>query len=206
MRRLDRERLSDLAARTFVGVLFILLSINLLDDFTRTHRLTGLLLLVSESLIVVLTIVRRRALTVDRSAVARIAATLSIAGPPLLRASESGAFVPDYVTAAASAVGLSLAIAAKLSLGRSFGIVPANRGVVATGPYGLVRHPIYTGYLITHIAFLIAHPTMWNVAVVVVADAALVARGLIEERMLARDERYREYCSRVGWHMVPGVF
>jgi protein-S-isoprenylcysteine O-methyltransferase Ste14 len=99
-----------------------------------------------------------------------------------------------------------LAIAAKLALGRSFGIVPANRGVVATGPYGLVRHPIYTGYLITHLAFLIAHPTTWNVAVVVVADAALVARGLIEERMLARDEQYRAYCSRVGWHLVPGVF
>ena len=45
MRPLDRERAGDLAARLFVGVLFILLSINLLGDFTRTHRLTGLLLL-----------------------------------------------------------------------------------------------------------------------------------------------------------------
>ena len=37
----------------------------------------------------------------------------------------------------------------KLSLGRSFGLMPANRGVVSTGMYRLVRHPIYLGYLVT---------------------------------------------------------
>jgi protein-S-isoprenylcysteine O-methyltransferase Ste14 len=206
MRPLDRERLSDLAARAFVAVLFVLLSINLLGDFTRTQRLTGLLLLVSELLVVVLTIFRRRAQTVDRSTLARLATVLSIAGPPMLRVSEEGALVSDYVTAAASAAGLCLVIAAKVTLGRSFGIVPANRGIVAGGPYHLVRHPIYTGYLVTHLAFLVAHPTYWNLAMVVIADTALVVRALVEERVLGSDERYRAYCSRVGWHLVPGVF
>jgi protein-S-isoprenylcysteine O-methyltransferase Ste14 len=206
MRPLDRERLSDLAARAFVAVLFVLLSINLLGDFTRTQRLTGLLLLVSELLVVVLTIFRRRAQTVDRSTLARLATVLSIAGPPMLRASEEGAVVSDYATAAASAAGLCLVIAAKVTLGRSFGIVPANRGIVAGGPYHLVRHPIYTGYLVTHLAFLVAHPTYWNLAMVVIADTALVVRALIEERILGSDERYRAYCNRVGWHLVPGVF
>ena len=47
-------------------------------------------------------------------------------------------------------------IAGKITLGRSFGIVPANRGVVTAGRT-LVRHPIYTGYLVSHLAF--AWPT-----------------------------------------------
>ena len=53
----------------------------------------------------------------------------------------------------------SIIIAGKLTLGRSFGLMPANRGVVSSGIYRFVRHPIYAGYLITHVAFLAAHPT-----------------------------------------------
>ena len=35
---------------------------------------------------------------------------------------------------------------------------------------------------------------------------ALVVRALLEERVLIQDERYRAYCARVGWHLMPGVF
>ena len=93
-----------------------------------------------------------------------------------------------------------------MSIGRSFGLVPANRGMVDRGPYALVRHPIYAGYLISHVGFLCAHPTVMNAALLVVADAALVYRALLEERTLAGDPRYRTYMQRVAWHLVPGVF
>ena len=189
-----------------VGVLFLFLSINLLQEFLRTGHLTGLLLLVSEALVVVLTVMRRRAKAVDRSVAAAIVTIISVAGPSLVRASAAGALLPDVATAVLSFAGLCLVIAGKVVLGRSFGLVPANRGVVASGPYLLVRHPIYSGYLITHIGFLLAHPSVWNIVLLGVADTALIVRALYEERILARDERYREYCGRVGWHLVPGVF
>ena len=206
MRRLDRERLGDLAARLFVGVLFVLLSLNLLGDYLETRRFTGLLLLVSEALVVVLTIVRRRAHIVDRSPATAAVTLLSLVGPPLLRTSAGGGLLPDAATALLSTAGLAFVIAGKVTLGRSFGIVPANRGVVASGPYLLVRHPIYTGYLLTHVGFVLAHPTVWNIAVIVIADIALVLRALCEERVLRHDEKYQAYCGRVGWHLVPGVF
>lgn len=198
--------IADLLARASVGVLFVLLSVNLLADFTRTRHLTGLLLLASEAMVVVLTIFRRRAHGVDRTTAARVATIVSMVGPPLLRASDGFSLVSDNVSAFVSVVGLCLVIAGKLTLGRSFGIVPANRGVVAAGPYLFVRHPIYAGYLITHLAFLAAHPTVANIAIVLCADTALVARALFEERMLERDAIYRAYCTRVAWHLVPGVF
>lgn len=203
---MSRDGIGDLLARMSVGMLFVLLSINLLSDFLRTHHVTGLFLLISEALVVVFTIVRRRALLVDRSIAAGIATAISMIAPPLFRAGDAAGLMPDEVTALVSIAGLILTIAGKLTLGRSFGIVPANRGVVAEGPYLLVRHPIYAGYLITHLAFLAAHPQPANIVIAVCGDGALIARALFEERILVRDEQYRAYCGRVGWHLVPGVF
>ncbi|MBI4264010.1 MAG: isoprenylcysteine carboxylmethyltransferase family protein [Acidobacteria bacterium] len=197
---------SDLLARATIVTLYTLLSVNLLGDFLRTGHLTGLLLLVSESLVVVMTVMRRRASLVDRSAAAALVTAVSAVGPTLVRATEAAGLVPDLATAAVSAAGLGLVVAGKLALGRSFGLIPANRGVVVAGPYGTVRHPIYAGYLVTHAAFLAAHPHWWNLVVLVVADGALVVRARLEERVLRGDATYRAYCRRVPWHVVPGVY
>ena len=193
--RSDRGLVTDLASRAMIVILFTLLSINLFGDFMRTGHVTGLRLLASESLVVVLTVIRRPARLVDRSFNAALMTVVSLAGP-----------TPDVVTAMVSAVGLGLVVLGKIALGRSFGVVPANRGVVVGGPYSFVRHPIYTGYLITHVAFLVANPVPWNAAVILIADAALVLRALMEERVLSADVEYQGYCQRVGWHLVPGVF
>jgi protein-S-isoprenylcysteine O-methyltransferase Ste14 len=200
------ERLRELYARACVTVLFTLLSVNLLVNYMHTGRVTGLLLLASEASVVVLTVVRRRARFVDRSFVAALTTMLSLAGPPMLRATDAAPAVPDALTVIVSAIGLLLVIVGKMALGRSFGVVPANRGVVVRGPYEFVRHPIYTGYLITHLGFLIANPSPWNMVVIAIADTALICRALMEERVLSADAIYQGYCRRVGWHLVPGVF
>jgi protein-S-isoprenylcysteine O-methyltransferase Ste14 len=200
------EVFNDLLGRAVIAVLFTLLSVNLFADFLRTGHVTGLLLVASESLVVVLTITRRRAQTVDRSAAAAVVTTISLATPALVRASQGAPLMPDVMTAMISAAALCLVLVGKIALGRSFGLVPANRGVVVRGPYTFVRHPIYTGYLVTHVAFLVANPTPWNVAVFVIGDTALIVRALMEERVLSADVEYQRYCVRVGWHLVPGVF
>ena len=205
-RRLSFEVLRDLTARTFVGTLFVLLSINLLGDFMRTGRVTGLLFLLSESLVVVLTLIRRRACRVDRSVSAALLTAVSFVGPVLVRVVNGPALVPDVLTAMISTVGVGIVIAGKLTIGRSFGLIPANRGIVDRGPYNVVRHPIYAGYLLTHAATLVAYPSVWNLTVTIAADTALVLRALIEERVLSADVSYQAYCRRVGWHLVPGLF
>ena len=206
MTPLRLRRTSDLPARAVVCALFTLLSVNLFHEWARTGHVTGLLLLASELSVVVLTVVRRRARVVDRSSLAAVVTAISLVGPPLLRASGEPGRLPDAATAAISGLGLIVVVIGKITLGRSFGLVPANRGVVVAGPYAFVRHPIYTGYLITHAAFLLAHPSALNIAIIAITDTALVVRALVEERVLRGDAMYRSYCRRVSWHLVPGLF
>lgn len=204
--RLAAVRLGDIVARAFVIVLFSMMAIRFGADFVTTGRLTGLLLLVSEILVVVLTVMRRSAAAVDRSMRARVLTTLSMLGPPLMQPGHVAAMAPELLTVALSAAGLAVVIAGKVTLGRSFGLMPANRGVVSSGVYRLVRHPIYMGYLVTHVAFLAANPSVWNITALVAADAALLARAVCEEATLARDERYRTYQQQVRWRVCPGLF
>ena len=202
-----RQRdLPELAARAAIVLLFTLMAYRIGVNYFETGRLTGLLLLASEALVVVLTVFRRAPAVVDRSLRARLLTTLAMIGPPLVVPSVAAPVVPGSVTVSLCVVGLLIVIAGKLSLGRSFGLIPANRGIVSTGLYRVVRHPIYMGYLITHIAFVAANPTTWNVALLVVSDIALLARAVCEERTLAKDPQYREYQTRVRWRVVPGVF
>ena len=200
-----RERLGDLFARAGISALFVLLAVSIGREFAETGHVTGLLLLMSEALVVLLTVVRRRATVVDRTWAARMIATISIVGVPFIRPTGGG-LAPDAATAVLSAVGLLVVITGKLTLGLSFGLMPANRGIVCRGIYRWLRHPIYAGYLITHAAFLVAHPSGWNAAVLVVSDAALLIRSIYEERTLSRDPEYAEYMTRVRWRVAPGMF
>ena len=202
-RRID---LPDLVARALIVGLFLGLAFRIGQDALTTGRPTGLLLLASELLVVVLTLARRKTDTVDRRWRTRLIAGVSILGPFLLRPSDGMGPSLEMMTATVSAVGLAIVVVAKMSLGRSFGLLPANRGIVSSGLYRLVRHPIYLGYLFTHGAFLVANPSWWNVAALATADVALLVRSAYEEDTLLQDPAYVRYTNRVRWRVVPGVF
>lgn len=198
--------LREVLSKVALGSLMLVLAYRIWLDFAATGRVTGVLMLISELLVVALTIVRRRPVEVDRSWDARLVTLLSVAGPPLLRPVADGGLVSDAVTATVSAAGLVVIIAGKFTLGRSFGLMPANRGIVSSGIYRMLRHPIYAGYVVCHLAFLAAHPTARNLIVFIAADAALLVRSLYEERTLRHDLDYMRYCETVKWRVVPGIF
>lgn len=198
--------LSDLAARALIGGLFLALAYRLGLDFLHTQRVTSLLMLASESLVVLLMLARRRALAIDRSPLARAVTAVAVLGPFLVRPAAGSGIASDAFAASISGFGLVLVVLAKLTLGRSFGVLPANRGIVATGIYGAVRHPIYAGYLLSHIGFLCAHSLGWNFLVLGASALAQVWRLLLEERTLGEDPQYATYMQRVRWRLVPYVF
>ena len=197
---------ADSVARVVIVALFSFMAIRIGANFLETGRLTGLLLLASEALVVALTVFRRAPMIVDRSLRARVLTTLAMIGPPLVAPAVVAPMIGDTMSTSIGVAGLLIVIAGKISLGRSFGLIPANRGIVSTGLYRLVRHPIYLGYFITHVAFVAANPTFWNVFVLFVADLAQLARAVCEERTLAQDEAYRAYQAQVRWRVVPGLF
>lgn len=103
-------------------------------------------------------------------------------------------------------VGLIMSLVAKLTLGRSFGIVAANRGVKRRGIYAAVRHPMYLGYFLTYAGVLLLNPSLWNGVLLLVWAALQIARIQAEERVLMRDPAYREHAEHVRFRLVPFVY
>ena len=203
--RVTRERLAEFGARATISALFAVLAVNIGAEFAKTGHLTGLLMLVSELLVVVLTVIRRRPAIVDRTISARIITGISIVGVLFIR-TGGNPVVSDAATATLLALGLAIIVTGKVTLGRSFGLMPANRGIVCRGLYRIVRHPIYAGYLIAHTGFAIAHPTPWNIWLFLVSDSALLIRAKYEERTLMQDPQYAAYMTSVPWRILPRVF
>jgi protein-S-isoprenylcysteine O-methyltransferase Ste14 len=103
-------------------------------------------------------------------------------------------------------VGALLATLAVISLGRSFGIVAANRGVRTTGFYRFVRHPLYGSYMISYLGFLVGNLSILNVLLVFLTVLCQYARAVAEERILLQDPAYRAYAQRVHYRFIPYIF
>jgi protein-S-isoprenylcysteine O-methyltransferase Ste14 len=101
--------------------------------------------------------------------------------------------------------GLLLSQGARIWMGRSFGVFPANRGIVSTGPFRIVRHPIYLGWFILTLGYALSYPTVRNVALILATIPFLVWRIALEEELLAGDPEYRAYESRVRSRLLPGL-
>jgi len=82
-----------------------------------------------------------------------------------------------------------------------------GHSVVSSGPYALVRHPGYSGVLLSHLALPFALGSIWALLPAAVGTAFFVARTLREDRTL-RDHLvgYRAYQARVRWRLLPGVW
>jgi protein-S-isoprenylcysteine O-methyltransferase Ste14 len=85
--------------------------------------------------------------------------------------------------------------------------VVEGQKVVTTGPYSLVRHPMYAGVVLMYLATPIALGSFWALAFFVPVIVLIVVRALDEERVLVRDlEGYKEYTQMVRYRLVPRVW
>jgi protein-S-isoprenylcysteine O-methyltransferase Ste14 len=79
--------------------------------------------------------------------------------------------------------------------------------VISTGPYGLVRHPMYAGSLIMLLGVPLALGSAWGLLFCIPMIAVLVWRLSDEENFLCRNlPGYGEYRARVRHRLIPGVF
>ena len=85
--------------------------------------------------------------------------------------------------------------------------VAANQKVVHTGPYTLVRHPMYASALLYLLGTPLALGSYWGLLPFVAVIPLLIWRLIDEEKMLARElEGYRQYQQQVRCRLVPRVW
>jgi protein-S-isoprenylcysteine O-methyltransferase Ste14 len=83
----------------------------------------------------------------------------------------------------------------------------ADQRVISTGPYALVRHPMYAAALVMLLGMPIALGSWWGVLTMAVVVPAVVWRLLDEERFLARNlPGYTEYQRKVRYRLLPLVW
>jgi protein-S-isoprenylcysteine O-methyltransferase Ste14 len=219
----DRTLLLDLAERAAVLLLFTLFAHRMLPRLWTLVTLQiqhpelitmaaainaqALLLVISEGLAVLLILLRRRSSSMSTQPLDWALAFSAVTAPLLLTSqAPPGTLLPSAVTTGIMLAGLLLQIAGKAALWRSFGLVPANRGVKTGGPYRLMRHPIYAGYTLTHIGFLVGFPSLPNALLYAGLLGIEIARIMREEAVLKRDPTYQAYTERVRYRLLPGVF
>jgi protein-S-isoprenylcysteine O-methyltransferase Ste14 len=125
--------------------------------------------------------------------------------PALLRPAPASVGIVASIAIGMEVSGLVLSQVARIYMGRSFGILPGNRGIVSKGPFRIVRHPIYAGWFLLTIGYLLAHPSWINFLIVSTAPALMLWRILLEEQLLVEDPEYREYVQRVRFRLIPGL-
>ncbi len=180
------------------GVLFwlILGSLQLSVAF-KVHDLVPLFL-AAQSTFAAYWLIRRRKATASVPWWMQIVAWGAVLLPMALRIET-----PSLVGSTASLVGLSLSLWSLSALGASFGLAPADRGLVTGGPYRFLRHPMYTGELISVMGALATHWSVWNAGVVALLLLVLVWRIYQEEKLLFG---YPNYRVRTPWRILPGVW
>jgi protein-S-isoprenylcysteine O-methyltransferase Ste14 len=166
----------------------------------------GIILLVSESLPVFLILTRRAANAMSDRPLDWILALIGTIFPLLAMPVGAHPLVPAAASGALMLTGLYVQISAKAILGRSFGLIAANRGIKVAGPYRIVRHPIYAGYIITHVGFLLSFPSLWNFGLYSTQMVVQIVRLLREEHLLKQDPSYQIYAANVRYRLFPMIF
>jgi protein-S-isoprenylcysteine O-methyltransferase Ste14 len=118
---------------------------------------------------------------------------------------------PGYVAWPAAGLALvmlaaGLSLVSLLVIGRFFGVRPALRGLVTSGPYRIVRHPIYLSYVLGDIGYNLQEWNLVTVLLVLVGWGSLVYRIHAEELVLSQHAEWPAYVASVRYRMVPGIW
>ena len=87
--------------------------------------------------------------------------------------------------------------------------IQTERGhkVIDTGPYAVVRHPMYVACFLLFPGIALALGSFWALIPAALVSVVLVVRTVLEDRTLQNElEGYKEYASRVRYRLIPGVW
>lgn len=85
--------------------------------------------------------------------------------------------------------------------------IASDQTVIDTGPYALVRHPMYSGMLVMLLGTPLALGSLWGLLVFVPSLFAIIWRLLEEEKFLRQKlNGYQDYCKKVRYRLIPFAY
>jgi protein-S-isoprenylcysteine O-methyltransferase Ste14 len=109
-----------------------------------------------------------------------------------------------WITDTIAILGLLIVIWARVSLGRNIGFVPAQRELVDSGAYAYMRHPVYTGGLLTSLAFALRAYSPQNALLLGLGVLWFIpVKSIVEENFLRADPQYADYMKRIRARWIP---
>jgi protein-S-isoprenylcysteine O-methyltransferase Ste14 len=204
MNTIRKAKWTSILVDCFLALGYLIFLYYHLTQFFVTGRPSLVVVTISEAITVILFLLRKRdAISVSKEPLDYALASLGTILPLLFRPADT----PDIpIVLGFILIGFVIQIGGLLSLNRSFGIVAANRGFKTKGFYSFVRHPIYLGYLVIFLGYLITNHTKENLLVFLVAFSFQILRIFAEEKHLSSDPMYRDYTAKVKWRLIPLIF
>jgi len=79
-----------------------------------------------------------------------------------------------------------------------------DQKVISTGPYGVVRHPMYLGALIALVGTPLSLGSWWGLIILILYVPGIIWRLLGEEKFLSKNlQGYDEYRQKVRYRLIP---
>jgi len=194
----------ELATDVIIGLFWVFFAYNHLVAYFTYHHKSFLLIVISETLLFILYMMRSRVRSISEEPWDWFCAVAATFGGLLFIPAEIGAVAP--IGEILLVIGLSIQIASILALNRRIGIIPANRGIQSRWVYSVIRHPMYAAYMFVYMGYVINFPTFWNTGVMLMSVAFQIFRIHNEEKHLAKDEIYRTYTANVKWRLLPYIY
>lgn len=192
----------DAALLVVSGMFFYFHALHVLRDGSYT----SVFFAIEQAILVGIFFGRRRSMATSARPFDWFTATVGGWFALAMQPQDSDIGLATAIGAGLQVIGLCVTIVSFLTIGRSFGVVAANRGLKVNGPYRVVRHPVYLSHTVTQVGFLLANFHPLNLAILIVVWMCQLLRIQAEERVLTETADYAAYRQRVRWRLVPGVY
>jgi len=198
------SRLLEKALSLLGAFVYIVFAATFAKDMIVNHRISSLFPLFMTSIFVYFFLVRDLPRQLNLSPYDWFITLVGTFLPLCLR--PAPVVHDNVVLLILQSVGTCISIAGILSLNKSIGLAPANRGVKTFFAYEYIRHPIYAGYFLSLGAYALENLTWANIIICVSWMTCETLRLFAEEKYLSQDPAYTAYMKKVRWRLIPYIF
>lgn len=203
--RENRHRIVDIYIFINIAVYFIWNQIN--NWSAITWDIVEVSFLIHNIIMLSLFLIRKKYKKIDGNLFHQFIASsaffsgLAFAGYP-----QTGGIIAQTFSIVITLISYILGIISLLNLGKSFGVLIANREIKTSGVYSIVRHPMYLTDILFRVGYVTSHCNVYTILLLIITSIAYIYRALLEEKFLSQDTVYADYMTKVKYRFIPFLF